>query len=151
MAEQVKKSSSSGSLTSWMTTSSATSTTGNSDKMNDSWRKNRGITTPFRYTRKETKSFQIDRSGGENCSIITTEPPETSSQTKHKKENSSPIGPTCPPTDLYDKNPKNDDDKNNNDNDDLGSMTSHADEGNDDVSINLATFNKTTNLQSSQE
>jgi hypothetical protein len=48
MAEQVKKSSSSGSLTSWMTTSSATSTTGNSDKMNDSWSKNRGITTPFK-------------------------------------------------------------------------------------------------------
>jgi hypothetical protein len=79
------------------------------------------------------------------------EPPETLSQTKHKNKSSSSIGPTCPPTDLNDKNPKNDDDKNNNDNDDLGSITSHADEGNDDVSINLATFNKTTDFQSSQE
>jgi hypothetical protein len=143
MAERLKKSSSSGSLTSWMTSSSATSTTGNSNKMNDSWGKNSGITTPFRYTRrKKTKSFQIDRSGVEDCSIITMEPPVTPSQTKDSKKE-SPRGYTCPPMDSYDKIPMKDDD-----NDDAGSITSH-DEGNYDVSINVATFNKMTNFQSS--
>jgi hypothetical protein len=147
MAERLKKSSSSGSLTSWMTSSSATSTTGNSNKMNDSWGKNSGITTPFRYTRrKKTKSFQIDRSGVEDCSIITMEPPVTPSQPKDsKKESPSPRGYTCPPMDSYDKNPINDDG-----NDDAGSITSH-DEDNYDVSISLATFNKMTNFQSSSQ
>ena len=154
MAERVKKSSSSGSLTSWMTSSSATSTTGNSNNktMNDSWNKNRAITTPFRYTRKKVKSFQIDKTGEEDCSIITMEPPVAApSPTIHKKERSSPrSSPQAsirPPMDSYDKNPENDDD--NGDDGDVDSITSH-DEGDDDVSINLATFKKSINIQSSQ-